>query len=146
MASSYKVLSSDEIEEEISFVDEFAKDTFLGFNKTPKSMNSRYLYDTAGSKIYEQIMELPEYYLVKSELEILEKYKTSFAEFIGPNMDVNLVELGAGNGYKTVLLLEAFLKRSINLFHYHGFYIHKFLYSMLGKFAAETTFLNSAKW
>ena len=114
MASSYKVLSSDEIEEEISFVDEFAKDTFLGFNKTPKSMNSRYLYDTAGSKIYEQIMELPEYYLVKSELEILEKYKTSFAEFIGPNMDVNLVELGAGNGYKTVLLLEAFLKRSIN--------------------------------
>ncbi len=114
MASTYKVLSSDEIEEEISIVEEFAKDTFLGFNKTPKSMNSRYLYDTAGSKIYEQIMELPEYYLVKSELEILEKYKTAFAEFIGPEMEINLVELGAGNGYKTVLLLEAFLKKSIN--------------------------------
>ena len=114
MASTYKILSSDEIEEEISIVDEFAKDTFLGFNKTPKSINSRYLYDSAGSKIYEQIMELPEYYLVKSELEILEKYKTVFAEFIGPDMEINLVELGAGNGYKTALLLEAFLKKSIN--------------------------------
>ena len=114
MASRYIVLTSDEIEEQISLVDEFAKDTFLGLNKTPKSIHSRYLYDNAGSKIYEQIMDLPEYYLVKSELEILEKYKSVFAEFIGPDMDINLVELGVGNGVKTALLIEEFLKKNLN--------------------------------
>ena len=114
MASSYKVLSSNEIEEKISSIDEFAKDTFLGFNNTPKSVTSKYLYDSNGSKIYEQIMDLPEYYLVKSEFEILEKYKSKFADFIGTSAKINLVELGAGNGYKTNLILDEFLKQKIS--------------------------------
>jgi dimethylhistidine N-methyltransferase len=110
MASSYKVLSADEIEEEISSIEEFARDTFLGFNKTPKQISSKYLYDTIGSKIYEKIMELPEYYLVNAEFEILHKYKATFANFVG-DMKINLVELGAGNGYKTNIILEEFLKK-----------------------------------
>ncbi len=114
MASQYIVLTSDEIEEQISIVDEFARDTFLGFNKTPKSINSKYLYDSAGSKIYEQIMDLPEYYLVNSEFEILNAYKATLAEFIGTSKEINLVELGAGNGYKTNLILREFLKKKIN--------------------------------
>ena len=114
MASSYKVLSSDEIEENLSSVDEFAKDTFIGFNRTPKTVSSKYLYDANGSKIYEQIMNLPEYYLVKSEFEILDTYKSSFANFIGTDKEINLVELGAGNGYKTNLILEEFLNKKIN--------------------------------
>lgn len=114
MASSYIVLTSEEIEEKVSTVDEFAKDTFLGFNKTPKTVESKYLYDSNGSKIYEQIMDLPEYYLVKSEFEILDKYKSEFADFIGQDERINLVELGAGNGYKTNLILKEFLNKGIN--------------------------------
>lgn len=111
--SSFKLVSDEEVLEQTSFIDEFARDVFLGFNKKKKEINSKYLYDTAGSEIYERIMELPEYYLVRSEYEILNKYKSEIAKIIG-NEEINVVELGSGNGFKTNLILEEFLLQDIN--------------------------------
>ena len=113
MVSTYKILKPKEVGEVVSSIDEFAKDTFLGFNRSPKSINSKYLYDAIGSQIYEKIMDLPEYYLVKSEYEILNTYKSTFANMVGTEMNINLVELGAGNGFKTCLILKEFLKKEI---------------------------------
>lgn len=107
MAATFKVLTDDDIDNSIIPVEEFARDVFVGLHHEPRSLPSKYLYDTQGSKIYEQIMELPEYYLVRAEYEILETHRAEIAQLV-QGQDFDLVELGAGNGYKTNLLLEEF--------------------------------------
>ena len=92
----------------------FAKDIFLGFMRTQKILRSKYMYDTIGSRIYEEIMELDEYYLVKAEYNSLENSKQQLAELFSTKK-VNLIELGAGNGYKTKILLKSMMEKNIDL-------------------------------
>lgn len=89
---------------------EFARDVLLGFYRRPKSIPSRYFYDDAGNRLFQQIMDLPEYYLTSCELEILESQKARIADRVGAG-DFNLVELGAGDGRKTKVLLRHFVDR-----------------------------------
>ena len=78
--------------------------TFWSLRATPKELPAVWLYDEAGSKLFEQITRLPEYYLTGAEREIL----TSSADEIAAATEARtLVELGAGNSEKTLLLLDA---------------------------------------
>jgi len=85
----------------------FAQDVLLGLSSNPKTLSSKYFYDAKGDKLFQQIMELPEYYLTRKEFEILEKQHD---EILKPILDLgvpfNLVELGAGDGQKTKILLR----------------------------------------
>jgi len=84
---------------------EFALDVLTGLSETPKQLNSRWFYDDEGSRLFQRIMALDEYYLTDSEREILETHGASIAtNYIGQPVDV--VDLGAGDGAKTMLLLE----------------------------------------
>ncbi|KKK86024.1 hypothetical protein LCGC14_2767390, partial [marine sediment metagenome] len=96
-----------------SFLNEFARDVFIGLNKSPKQLSSKYFYDEKGSKIYEEIMKLPEYYLVKSEAEILKYYANDIGNLVKSN-PFHLIELGAGNGEKTAVLLNNFVKKQLD--------------------------------
>lgn len=88
--------------------DAFARDVLEGLSKTPKSIPSVYFYDDVGSRLFQEITELDEYYLTRCEQEILETHGGRIAEIVsaGP---FRVVELGAGDGRKTATLLDQLL-------------------------------------
>ncbi len=86
----------------------FAADVRRGLSAIPKFLPARHLYDAVGSALYEAIMLLPEYYLTRLECEILERYAGAMLRAVG---DVEIVELGPGDGRKSRIVLEAALDR-----------------------------------
>jgi dimethylhistidine N-methyltransferase len=66
---------------------------------------THYLYDERGSQLFEAITELPEYYLTRTETEVLETHATKIAQRIGPGCE--LIEYGSGSSHKTEILLTA---------------------------------------
>lgn len=75
-----------------------------GLRQPQKMISPKYFYDETGSKLFEEITQLPEYYLTDTELEIMETHIDEMAGVIGEK--ASLIEFGAGSGMKTRLLLE----------------------------------------
>jgi len=97
----------------------FAQDVMLGLNSTPKTLPSKYFYDAKGDKLFQQIMALPEYYLTRKEYEVLEgQHKQILTEIIALDKPFNLVELGAGDGMKTKILLRYLTEMSVEFTYY----------------------------
>lgn len=106
MNVEYKVVQPKNI---ISLEQRFAIDVLTGLSHSPKAIPSKYLYDAEGDRLFQRIMELPEYYPTRCEFEILRKQKNAILELIRER-PFNLVELGVGDGQKTMVLLEHFVK------------------------------------
>jgi L-histidine N-alpha-methyltransferase len=86
----------------------FAEEVESGLTAKPKTLPCRFLYDERGSQLFEEICELPEYYLTRVEHEILHQRAVEIAAcFDGP---ITLCELGSGSSTKTRLLIEALLR------------------------------------
>lgn len=85
--------------------DPFREDVLKGLSQAQKTLPSRWLYDAEGSRLFDEITELPEYYPTRTELSILRTYAAEMAGMIGP--EAVLVEYGAGSLLKVRLLLEA---------------------------------------
>ena len=83
----------------------FREDVLAGLHQRQKAIPARWLYDDAGSQLFEDITELEEYYPTRAETEILEARGQEFAELIGKGRAV--VEFGSGSSVKTPLLLRA---------------------------------------
>lgn len=81
------------------------EDVIAGLQSEPKSLPPKYFYDPLGSKLFEQICELPEYYLTRTETAILRQYAGAIATQTGP---CEIIELGSGSSTKTRLLLDAY--------------------------------------
>jgi dimethylhistidine N-methyltransferase len=79
-------------------------DVLNGLQSTPKRLSPTYFYDERGSQLFDQICELPEYYITRTETAILERHARAIARCIGDN--AMLVELGSGASTKTRLLLD----------------------------------------
>jgi L-histidine Nalpha-methyltransferase len=88
---------------------DFAEAVSCGLSADPKKLPCRYLYDEAGSALFQEIMEQPEYYLTGCEIEILRTHSGAFSQLI--DSDFDLVELGAGDGTKTGILIAELLRR-----------------------------------
>lgn len=82
----------------------FAHDLHQALRQRPRRVSPKYFYDEAGSALFEQICELPEYYPTRTELALLREHAGEMAELIGP--DAQLIEYGAGSLRKVRLLLE----------------------------------------
>lgn len=95
---------------------DFLRDVADGLSRKPKSLPSRHLYDDEGSRIFEEIMGLEAYYPSKCEEEILRSNRAAVLEAMG-GKPFHLVDLGAGNGSKSRILLEHF-HRSGSLLSY----------------------------
>ena len=93
----------------IQLKSEFSQNVKEGLATTPKKISSSFFYDAKGSSIFEEIMDMPEYYLSDCEYEIIENYKQDILEKVS-DAPFRLVELGAGDGRKTRILLEHFLQ------------------------------------
>lgn len=86
-----------------------------GLKGKQKKISSKFFYDSEGSRIFQQIMGMPEYYLTECETEIFETHKRRIgARFCSQCQSVDLVELGAGDGQKTRILIEDLLSENVN--------------------------------
>ncbi len=83
----------------------FATDLLAALSKRPRAIAPKYFYDAAGSRLFDQICDLPEYYPTRTELGILTRCAREIAAHIGPRAE--LVEFGAGSLTKVRLLLDA---------------------------------------
>lgn len=75
-----------------------------GLRSAPKELPSKYFYDRAGSRLFEEITRLDEYYVTRVETGILRRHAAALAEALGP--EARLIEPGAGSGLKIRLLLD----------------------------------------
>ncbi|MGC2235728.1 MAG: L-histidine N(alpha)-methyltransferase [Pyrinomonadaceae bacterium] len=93
----------------------FAEDVLQGLSSAPKFLSSKYFYDDEGSRLFQEIMKLPEYYLTRAEFEIFERQTPSIFEAFAENCnEFDLIELGAGDGTKTAVLVNYFLKQNVD--------------------------------
>lgn len=83
----------------------FRRDVLAGLSARPKQLPSRWFYDERGSVLFEEITQLGEYYLSRTETQILRDNAFALARFAGP--DRPIVEYGAGSAIKSELLIAA---------------------------------------
>jgi L-histidine N-alpha-methyltransferase len=94
---------------------DLAKSVDEGLSAPPKYLSSKYFYDPEGDHLFQKIMDLPEYYLSKCEEEILAGYKNDLLQQMCEEKgEFSIVELGAGDGSKTKILLRYFLSENCN--------------------------------
>ena len=113
MMADYRTIHHHEAQDAYGEIETFALDVLVGLSGDRKEIPSKYMYDDAGSRLFARIMDLPEYYLTDCEHEILESHKGRIADVAGTE-PFNLIEMGAGDGRKTAILLEHFLERRLD--------------------------------
>jgi L-histidine Nalpha-methyltransferase len=96
----------------------FALDVLMGLSSKQKYLPAKYFYDDAGSLLFEEIMASPEYYPTRTETAVLHANRAEMVRHLGADGVLQVAELGAGNGQKTVLLLDQLAKDGTN-FEYH---------------------------
>jgi dimethylhistidine N-methyltransferase len=84
--------------------DALTADVLEGLKKEPKELSPVWFYDELGSFLFDNICELPEYYITRTELQIMHAHASEMAHHIGP--EAALIELGSGTSMKTRLLLD----------------------------------------
>jgi L-histidine N-alpha-methyltransferase len=95
----------------ITEISTFAVDVEEGLSNYPKHLSSKYFYDAAGDQLFQDIMAMPEYYLTNCEHDIFTQQKAAILEAFGTE-PFELIELGAGDGTKTKILLDYFLQQA----------------------------------
>lgn len=101
---------------QLSPLEHFAKDVKEGLSSKPKKLSSKYFYDAIGSQLFMDIMNSPEYYLTDAEMEIFTLQSDKIIDSLNLNdsSTYEIIELGAGDGSKTIHLLRALLKRELS--------------------------------
>ena len=107
MAADYKILAEHDYADSFTERDAFALDVLVGLSSPRKALSSKYFYDSRGSELFQEITQLPEYYLTEVESEILDTHRDQIAGHLRGE-PFNLIELGAGFSDKTTTLLRHF--------------------------------------
>jgi L-histidine Nalpha-methyltransferase len=84
--------------------DALTADVLDGLKKEPKELSPVWFYDELGSFLFDNICELPEYYITRTELQIMHGHANEMAQHVGP--EAALIEFGSGTSLKTRLLLD----------------------------------------
>ena len=84
---------------------DFLADVAAGLSSNPRTLPCKYFYDEPGAMLFQRICELPEYYITRTEIDILDRNRAEIASQLGPS--VELIGLGTGAGTKTRILVEA---------------------------------------
>lgn len=83
---------------------EFRADVLAGLSQPRKTLPCKYLYDERGSRLFDRICELPEYYPTRTEVSILRRHASEMAIELGD--ECLIIEYGSGSSAKTPILLE----------------------------------------
>jgi L-histidine N-alpha-methyltransferase len=105
----YRVLKPADLEDAHG-LRALALDVLNGLSETPKRLSSRWIYDERGSRLFTDICELEEYYPTRCEAEILTSHTADILKRAG-SASLDIVDLGAGDGRKTNIVLKAALKQ-----------------------------------
>ncbi len=93
----------------------FRNEVFEGLSSFPKYLSSKYFYDKTGDKLFQDIMAMPGYYLTGCEFEIISNNIAEIGElFRDKENGLDLIELGAGDGKKTKVLLKYMAENNFN--------------------------------
>ncbi len=90
---------------EVPPTSDFSTDVVAGLSSNPHTLPCKYFYDERGAALFQKICELPEYYVTRTEIDILDRNRAEIASQLGP--DIQLIGLGTGAGTKTRILIEA---------------------------------------
>lgn len=94
---------------------QFMSDVLSGLTAKKKFLSSKYFYDEIGDGIFQQIMDMDEYYLTDAEMEILREQSQDLAAVIGAaKTPFDLIELGAGDATKSIHLLRTLLDQKLD--------------------------------
>src|SRR5438046_5878898 len=83
---------------------DFVADVVAGLSSNPRALPCKYFYDERGAALFQKICELPEYYITRTEIDILDRNRAEIASQLGPN--IQLIGLGTGAGTKPRILSE----------------------------------------
>ena len=97
--------------------DKIASSVYEGLLSSPKWLPSWLFYDSAGSRLFDEITRIPEYYVTRTERAILADRAAEIVELAASERALRLVELGAGSADKTRLLLSAAVERQDTVFY-----------------------------
>jgi L-histidine N-alpha-methyltransferase len=111
MTNSFRVVT--DVQASCPEAEAFKQAVLNGFTRTPKTLPSDFIYDAIGSELFNRIMELPEYYPARCETEILQTHGAELQQYL-PDTRFNLVDLGAGDGSKSQLLLQRFVNAGLD--------------------------------
>jgi L-histidine N-alpha-methyltransferase len=95
-----------------------AVEVFTGLTGEPKTLSPWLFYDEAGSRLFEEITELPEYYVTRTERKILAEHADEIVSAAAGGRDLSIIELGAGTATKTGLLLNAAVRLQGSVTYY----------------------------
>ena len=84
--------------------EDFLAEVVAGLSSSPRWLPCKFFYDERGAELFQKICELPEYYVTRTETELLQRYGSEMAESVGANAE--LVGFGTGAGIKARMLLE----------------------------------------
>ena len=104
MPASGATQRSAELTEQDEAVTDELGELVAGLSRSQKSISPKFFYDEKGSQLFDEICELPEYYLTRTELGIMRRHVGEMAEHIGPQ--ASLIEFGSGSSVKIRILLE----------------------------------------
>jgi uncharacterized SAM-dependent methyltransferase len=89
------------------YQDDFRDEVLRGLAQRPKRIAPKFFYDEVGCQLFEEICQLDEYYLTRTEIDILRENATEICRALGP--ECLLVEFGSGSNVKTRILLDHLL-------------------------------------
>lgn len=97
--------------------EELAADVLTGLSTHPKSISSKYFYDDIGSELFQKISQHEDYYLTKTEYSIFQYASTAIPQLIRES-EIDIIELGAGDGHKSKLIIDGFLNKGCKVNFY----------------------------
>jgi dimethylhistidine N-methyltransferase len=113
----------------------FADHLLAGLAKTPKEIACKYFYDDAGSRLFDRICELPEYYQTRTETLLLARHAREIAALMGEGVEI--VEFGAGSLRKVRILLDALhAPRAYTPLDISGDYLAEVVHSLAADYPA----------
>ena len=95
-----------------------ALEVIQGLTDSPKTLSPWLFYDEAGSRLFEEITELPEYYVTRTERKILAEHAAEMIAAAADGQNISIIELGAGTATKTGLLLQAAVAKQGRVTYY----------------------------
>lgn len=96
---------------------QFSIDVMAGLSEPLKSLPSKYFYDDIGSQIFQKITQHLDYYPTRTELEIIESFQHELPDILALD-EVDIIELGAGDGHKSKFIIDGFLDANCRVNYY----------------------------
>lgn len=98
-------------------VEEFAADVLTGFSNPSKRLSAKYFYDDIGSELFRAISQHEDYYLTRTEYDILDAVSNRLPGMMNED-EIDIIELGAGDGHKSELVIDGFLQAGVKVNFY----------------------------